>query len=539
MCAGEEMVQSVGVKNGRIESLGTNENLLALRTKETQLINLEGRLVLPGFNDSHMHLLNYGIFESMVDLGAAKSWEEIESLVGEYIRKQGKKPGEWVFGKNWNQENWIQKEIPTREALDKISSEHPIILTRVCTHIVVANTAALKKTGIFGLPVDIDGGKLDVGADGLVNGIVRENAVGLLYEDMKAPPKDVLKEIIVEASNKMLEKGITSVQTDDLCSVAGADFKMILSAFEELSNEGRLPVRINEQARFLSIKSLSEFLETGRKTGSGNDFFKIGPLKLFVDGSLGARTALMRKPYEDDKNTSGIGIFEEKELAELVAFAHKNKMQIAIHCIGDKAVEMAVKSFENILINEDGVVEENILRHGIVHCQITDKELLNRMGRLSLVAYIQPVFVQSDYEIVEQRVGKEMAEFSYGWKTMLEVGVEIAGGSDCPVEKFDILPNIYCAVTRKSYDGKPTEGWNKKEKLTVEEAVKCFTTGGAYVSFEENEKGTISIGKLADLVVLNQDIFNLPEDKIKDVEIDLTMLQGEIRWISNVFSGKK
>jgi len=232
----------------------------------------------------------------------------------------------------------------------------------------------------------------------------------------------------------------------------------------------------------------------------------------------------MTEAYFDDENTKGIPIFNQEELDELVMIAHKAGMQIAVHGIGDGIMHMIVKSIEKAL--KEKPVENH--RHGIVHAQITDLELIEKFKEMNLIAYIQPIFLHYDMHIVEERIGKERAKYTYNWKRMKDKGIHLAGGSDAPVEKFDILPNIYSAVTRKDLKGNPKKGWLPEQKVSVETALKMFTIEGAYASFEEDVKGTLETGKYADLVVLEDNIFNIDEDKIKDVKVDLTVVNGKV-----------
>ncbi|MDF2676645.1 MAG: hypothetical protein K0Q97_950, partial [Bacillota bacterium] len=251
---------------------------------------------------------------------------------------------------------------------------------------------------------------------------------------------------------------------------------------------------------------------------------KIGPLKILLDGSLGARTAALNQPYSDCPSAEGIVTLTQEELDEIVDLAHKNNMQLAIHAIGDRTMYMAFNSIEK-LIKEN--VKENY-RHGIVHCQITDEYLLNKFKELDVIAYIQPIFLDYDWHIVKDRVGEKREKTSYNWKSLINKGVKTANGSDAPVETFNVLKGIYEAVTRKDLYGLPEGGWLPDQKLTVKEAVYGYTMGGAYASFEENIKGSIEKGKLADLVVLSEDIFSINEDMIKNVNVEMTVFNGKI-----------
>lgn len=524
----EDVFRAIGTKDGVIQGLGTFEELKIRGDHRTEYIDLHGMTVLPGFNDSHLHLLYYAKFENMVDLGPSKSWNEAKSLIQDYINSRNWKPGEWVEGKNWNQENWDVPIFPDRKLLDEITVEMPIVLTRVCTHVVVTNTLGLELAGLLENPVDEPGGKIDREKDGRPNGVLRENAVGLVYRNRRKMRKPEIKELILFAQERMLRDGITSVQSDDFGSLSGVHYKDIMDAYRELIEEHRLHIRVNEQVRFMEKRPLEEFLAEGYKTGFGNENFRIGPLKMFLDGSLGARTAWMSEPYMDEKSTNGISILSEAEFEGLMDLAWSGGMSLAIHCIGDAAI---CEAYKKISRYQD---HQNLRRNGIVHCQITSESMLEEMGRMGLLAYIQPVFTKSDYPIVEARVGKEMSYYSYAWKTMLKKGMRIAGGSDSPVERFNMLENIYCAVTRKDFSGLPEGGWNSHECLSLPEAMDCMTIGGAYASFEEAIKGKIQVGMLADMVVLDQDPFTVHPDALKEIKPMMTIIGGEIRWKTDI-----
>jgi predicted amidohydrolase YtcJ len=355
-------------------------------------------------------------------------------------------------------------------------------------------------------------------------GIFRENALGLIYNALPNPTVEEIKDLILKAVNDLNKCGITSVGTDDFESLPGKDYEKVIKAYKELKEENKLNMRVYEQCLLPSKNKLLEFLEKGYKTGLGDENFKIGPLKILLDGSLGARTAALNQPYSDCPSAEGIVTLTQEELDEIVDLAHKNNMQLAIHAIGDRTMYMAFNSIEK-LIKEN--VKENY-RHGIVHCQITDEYLLNKFKELDVIAYIQPIFLDYDWHIVKDRVGEKREKTSYNWKSLINKGVKTANGSDAPVETFNVLKGIYEAVTRKDLYGLPEGGWLPDQKLTVKEAVYGYTMGGAYASFEENIKGSIEKGKLADLVVLSEDIFSINEDMIKNVNVEMTVFNGKI-----------
>lgn len=517
--------EALAIKNGIIADIGTNEEILSLKNDNTEIIDLKGKLILPGFNDSHMHLVNLGYTLSKVSLYGVSSLDEIGKRIYEYIEENKLKKGTWIMGNGWNQDYFQdEKRFPTRYDLDKISTEYPIVITRICGHVIVANSLALKLLNITKDTPQVEGGYIDVDEYGEPLGIFREKAIYIVFNSLPSPSNEEIKRMIKKAVKELNKQGITSVGTDDFGALPNRDYKQILKAYFELKDNKELNVRVNEQCLLGTKDEFTSFLEEGYNTSWGDENFRIGPLKILLDGSLGARTAALTKPYNDQHDTIGILTMEEEELYDLVEFAHKNNTQLAIHAIGDRAIYVAMEGIERALKK----YTRNNHRHGIVHCQITDEVLLNKFKELELIAYIQPIFLDYDWKIVRDRVGEELEKTSYNWKTLVNKRVNIACGSDAPVETFNVLYGIYEAVTRMDLNGNPKGGWLPEQKLTVEEAVYGYTMGGAYSTFEENIKGSIEKGKLADLVVLSRDIFEIPKEEIKDVEVEMTIFNGKI-----------
>ncbi|GKX29776.1 exoenzyme regulatory protein aepA precursor [Vallitalea longa] len=515
----------VCIKGNKIYEVGNDTQVLEHKKESTILIDLKGRSLLPGFNDSHMHLINFAYTNSMVKLSKLTSVDAIISKAKEYIG-YGYFCNGWIMGRGWNQNNFHIPKMLDRFDLDRISVDKPVCFIRACGHVLVTNSYALKLLGITSDTPQIEGGHFDLDDNNDPTGVFRENAMNMVYNKMPSPTKEEIKDMIFNACEIALSEGITSIQTDDLDNFPDNDYEKIIQAYKELRNEEKLPVRIYEQCLLGDVNILEEFLEKGYKTGIGDDFFKIGPLKILADGSLGARTAYLSEPYEDDKTTCGIGKLTQCQLDALIDKAHKNDMQIAIHCIGDQIMNMAFSSIKKALNN----YPRKDHRHGIVHSQITTKQLLDDFRDSEVIAYIQPIFLDGDINIVEKRIGKDRAKYSYNFKKLINMGIHTPYGSDCPVEPFNVLHGIYCAVTRKTLEGFPKDGWLPEQKVTLQEALSAFTREGAYASFDENLKGIIKEGMLADLVVLDKDILIIDHDNIKDIKVDLTIVNGNIGY---------
>lgn len=518
------IAEAIGIKGNKIALVGKKEEVLALKTKDTKILDLEGKMVVPGFNDSHMHLLGYGYTATKIELNNAKSIDDLITLGKELLNNRNLKKGDWILGRGWNDDYFDEKRLPTRHDLDKITTDFPICYIRVCKHMLVVNSKALEVVGIDKNSPQVPGGRFDLDHNGEPLGIFRENAMDIIFSAIPEPDIESVKNMIIKCSEDAVKQGITSIQTDDFEQLPEKDYEKIIKSYLELIEEGKLKVRVYEQCLFSDVNKLKVFLDKGYTTGWGNEYFKIGPLKLLADGSLGARTAYLTKPYNDDNSTRGVSILSQEEMDELVLIAHNGGMHVAIHAIGDGAMYMAFESIEKALRHNPRPNH----RHGIVHCQITDLDLLHKYKELDVIAYVQPIFLNYDMHIAEDRVGKEKVKYTYNWKRMIDMGVHLAGGSDCPVEKFDVLPNLYSAITRKDLKGYPEGGWLPDQKLTVDEALRIFTVEGAYASFEENIKGTLEVGKLADIAVLEKDIYEVEPDEIKDVKVDLTIMDGKI-----------
>lgn len=514
--------KAIAIQDGIIHIVGDNEEVLSYKKEQTEIIDLKGKFMLPGFNDSHMHLLGYGLSLLMADLEGATTVDKMLNKVKSYMQEHPQDTTTWIRGRGWNEHSFPTKRLPTKYDLDQISTEHPIALTRICGHVIVVNSKALVLAGIDSDTPQVTGGHFDIDENGEPLGIFRENAMQLIVKHLPEPTVEDFKEAIIRSSKQAITHGITSVQSDDFQGMP--DYQKVLAAFTALQKEEKMLVRVNEQSYLPTIERLKDFIKEGYQTGTGDDFFKIGPLKLLTDGSLGARTAYLSQPYADDSSTRGIAVYTQEELDELVVTAHVNSMQIALHAIGDEAMQMVLNSIEKAYTH----LPKQAPRHSIIHAQITDHGLLDRMKKLNVIAHIQPLFVSTDLHFVEERIGKERAKTSYQWKTMIDKGIHVACGSDCPIETLDVLQGIYAATTRKDLNGYPSDGWVPEEKLSVYEAVHGYTLGAAYASFEENRKGSITVGKLADLVVLSDNIFEIEADSIKDVKVEMTFVDGKL-----------
>ena len=508
--------QAFLVEDGKFTAVGTNEEILA--QKPNRVVDLEGKFVCAGFHDSHMHLLNLGQALSVAPLHLyTRSLQEMISCL------QQMQPGRggWIVGRGWNQDFFADvHRMPNRWDLDCVSDKFPVCAIRACGHATAVNSKALELLGITADTPQIPGGEIGM-ENGVPNGILFDNAMDLVYAAVPAPGKEDIKAMLRASCAALNSYGITSCQSDDYCVFQNTPWQVINDAYRELEAGGDLTVRVYEQANFTNLPALSDFVSAGNVTGAGSDMFRIGPLKMLGDGALGARTAFLTKPYADDPTTHGLSVFTPEAFDEMIGYAHAKGMQVAVHCIGDACLDLVLNSIEKALSAHPRTDH----RHGIVHCQITRPDQLERIAKLGLHVYAQTIFLDYDLHIVEDRVGKELAQSSYSWKTLMDKDVTVSNGSDCPVELPDVMGGIQCAVTR--CDLKGNGPYLPHEAFTLQEALDSFTKAGAKASFEEALKGEIKPGMLADFVVLGENPFETDPAKLKDIPIISTCLGGK------------
>lgn len=508
----ESVAEAVGVTDGKISFVGSNEEAAGLDA--IQRIDLQGKLMLPGFIEGHMHLCSYAFTNHNVMLFDCRSVEECLEAARRF--RENHPDAKWLYCRGWNEDNFVEKRYPTKEELDELCPDIPILMTRVCGHVGIINTLAfdrifaLKEARTLGNQMEREGGRL------------YEDAVQLYYHILETPSQEYVEDLIRFGMKKLNECGITTCQPDDFSAIPGADWKLIVAAYRSLEAKGEMTARIYEQCLFMRYNEYEEFLAEGFGTGQGGEYFTIGPLKLLQDGSLGAKTAALTEPYVGEESC-GIVTISQEDMDRYLMTAQKNHMQVAVHCIGDRAMEMVLDAVEKA----QAAYPLEDIRHGIVHVQITTKRILKRMAENQVIAYIQPVFIGYDMDIVEDRIGKERMKDTYAWKSMNDMGILTVGGSDAPIESFNILENIYFAVTREKLTGGPEGGWLPEQKVSVNDAVRMFTTNGAKARFGEKEYGQITKGYKADLVVLSDNIYEIEPHKIKDVRVVRTIVGGK------------
>ena len=534
--------EAVLVDGDRIVSVGSEEAVtksLSLCNGNAEMIDCEGRTLVPGFNDSHMHLFGLALNLRQANLSAAESVEDVIDISQKFMEDYPERVARGLYAAGWNQDYFDDPVMPLRRDMDRISTDIPVCLERACGHIVVGNSKLIEIMKNAGIRVTHEEEE---------TGIFREDAGKVAKEMVPGPAEDEIADAALQAMKRCAMFGVTSVQSNDAQFVF-KDHGLVnrvldrlynrnngASADAEMGSDFPAPIRYRQQISFESPADFIDAVKSGvfssDKTGLSDatpggggkecvSWLYNGPLKLFTDGSLGARTAHMRNGYADDPGNYGVENITFEEMEEYCVKAKEAGVQVVAHGIGDGAVEKIVDVYEKVF------GPENPLRCGIIHCQITDAALLKRIADLNIPTFVQPIFLDYDIMMAEDRCGRELASTSYAFKTLSETG-HMAFGTDCPVEDCNPFDGIYCAVTRKRKNGQPEGGWNAHECVDVYAAVDAYTIESAYMEFAETYKGRIKEGYLADMVLLDRDIFTIPKDEIKDIKPVLTMTGGKI-----------
>ena len=507
-------------QGGRIRALGGPE-LLAAVPPELPRTDLGGGWALPGFNDSHLHLLDVGRGLASVDLFGASGPADIGARCAAFVRAHAVPPGQAVYGNGWNQDLFAGPHaLPTRADLDAAVPDHPLLLDRVCGHIMLCNTAALRAAGITSQTPDPPGGGIDRGPGGEPNGLLRDNAVALVRPLLPAETPAACAGRWRAALAHAAAHGLTSVQT---CDVRSRDWPTVLAALEELDAQDALPLRLTLQCAMDTPEDLQALWDAGYRPGAHGKRWKIGPLKLFLDGSLGARTAWLRGGYADAPGAHGLCCLPMAEALALARKADAAGMQVVAHAIGDGAMEEMLDIIETLNAPRGGA---NPLRHGVVHCQVTAPGQWDRLAALGAGALVQPIFLDYDHTIVTARCGAALAGTSYAFGDAVRRGLPVSYGTDAPVESLDPLRNLYAAVTRRPLSGGAP--WQPQQAVTRAQALFCYTQGSAWQEFAEAEKGRLAPGLLADFTVLDRDYFTVPEADIPRLRVQATVTGGQV-----------
>jgi predicted amidohydrolase YtcJ len=516
--------EAIAVRGDRIQAVGKNVDIQKLKGPETQVIDLGGHFVMPGFDDAHLHLADAGMQKLNVDLTGVKTLDEFRERVLAKVEKA--KPGEWILGGGWDETMWPVKTLPSRWDLDEVSGGHPIFLDRVDGHLAVANTRALQLANVTLASRDPEGGKIDRDANGQPTGILRDTAQHAVRTVIPQATHDGRRHGIEVALADLAEHGVTSAQDYSTWE----DFQI----YEELEKESKLTARISEWLPFdLSV----EELKTKRDSHPQSDLMlHTGMLKGFMDGSLGGHTAALIEPYADDPQNSGLPRYEAAKLNEMAKERVLAGFQLGFHAIGDKGIQMALDGFAEA---EKAAREQKVkaanggddFRLRIEHAQVTTPAQIARFKELKVIASMQPSHLLTDMRWAQDRLGPKRAATSYAWLAFLNKGVTLAFGTDYPVEPVTPFRGLYAAVTRKSESGK--QEYFPEQRLTMDQAIAAYTTGAAFAEFEEKEKGKLAPGMLADFVVLDRDVTAASPEKVLGTKVLRTVVGGK-----TVYEGK-
>ena len=458
------------------------------------------------------------------DLRSCRSLKAVLEEMGRFLREEfDPRSGLWLMGEGWNQDFFTdEKRFPNRADLDGISREIPIFIMRTCYHIGALNTPALAALGLTEQTAEW-GDFLERDGQGRLTGVVKEALLDAIKSRIPTPDERELARRMAREQVRLFEKGVTSVQSDDFL-YAPRPYEL-MEELLRLSRQGTLQLRIGEQVVLPAWEDMDRFFDQERLDGGfGDRRVKYACVKLLADGSLGARTAYLLRPYADAPETCGLPIYRQEELTRLVCRVHGHNMAVAIHAIGDGAVQMC----QNAIRQARDTMPWYRPRHGIVHCQITEQAQVRAFRELELIAYVQPVFLDYDIHIVKERVGQALADTSYAFRDYMEEGVCTAFGTDCPVEDFDPMRGIYCAVTRRDLQGRGP--YRPEQAVTRRQALYAYTAAGAYASRDEDWKGRIAPGFVADFITVDHDLLTCPAREILQTRVTRTFIDGKPVW---------
>ena len=513
--AGRPQAEALAVIGERIVAVGSSAEIEAWRGPQTRVIDAGGKRVLPGFNDAHVHFISGGMQLDAVQLKNAASPQEFVRLIGERAKASAK--GEWILGGNWDETKWSPANLPTRELIDNVTPDNPVFVTRYDGHMGVANSLALRMAGITAKTADPAGGTIVRDAQGNPSGALKDAATGLIEKVIPPLTHEQRIKVIKRSMNHAASLGVTSVQH------MVAEYEDI-AAYAELLDKGELITRIYAAPL---ITHVDDEAKIGIRRAFGGPYLRIGALKAFADGSLGSGTAYFYEPFLNQGDNHGLLSDEMQPLSlmqERIRKADAAGLQLCIHAIGDHAISIILDMYAETE-KEHGPADR---RFRIEHVQHMAAKDFQRFADLQVTASVQPYHAIDDGRFAEGKIGHDRSSRTYAFRTLLDHGVRLALGTDWEVAPLDPMQTIYAAVTRATLDGKNPGGWFPEQKLTVAEAVQAYTMGSAYAEFQDKEKGSITPGKFADVVLLSDDIFSIAPEKIKDVQVVTTILGGRV-----------
>jgi predicted amidohydrolase YtcJ len=498
--------EAIAIKKDRIVKVGTNVEIIQWIGKNTKVIELKKRTVVPGFIDTHIHVCDFGRFLTWIDLKGVKSIEKMKRR----IRKRAQETPEekWILGHGWDQTSFVEKRYPNILDLDEASPDNPVVLYHLSGRMCVVNSKALELAGVTKETSAPSGGTIEKNAEtGEFTGVLGDNAMDLVWKVIPEPIEEEIMEAACLACEKIVEAGVTSVHW---MVSSSTEIRII----KRLRAENKLPLRVYIIA---SANVLDHITGSDSCTDFGDNLVRIGGVKFFADGSLAARTAALHEPYSDDHTTKGRLLYTQEEMNALVVEAAKANFRLVIHAMGDEAIDAALTAFEKTLME----APRKNHRYRIEHASVLNKELIQRIKKLEVVVSMQPRSIISEFSVwsAADRLGPTRARWLYPLKTLIKEGIRVSGGSDCPMEPLSPFSGIQAAVARQFFP---------EERITVNEALRMYTANAAYASSEEDIKGSIEEDKLADLTVISRDPRTTPPSKIEDIKVKMTIVGGKV-----------
>ncbi len=517
------MAEAIAMAGGRIVAVGSDEEIAALAGSETEVVDILGRLVLPGFNDAHVHFYIGGDTLTSIDLRDVTSPEGFREAMRAFVATRPE--GEWILNGSWDQERWVPAQLPTAAMIDEVTPRHPVWVNRSDGHMMLANSLAMRLAGVGQHTVDVPGGEIVRDAEGNPTGIFKDAAKRLVDHAIPVPSKKHIRDAIVAAQRHALSYGVTSVQDMGVLGSRGAETMVeVIRVYQDLDHDGELTIRISAHVPLPEWQRLGN---AGIKANFNTGRLQIGGVKSFSDGSLGSTTAWFFEPYTDAPQTCGLPseeMLDEASMYRNLRDADRAGLQLVIHAIGDRANSIVLDMCAEVE-RENGRRDRRIR---IEHAQHLRPQDIGRFRELGVIASVQPYHCIDDGRWAEKRIGRERAKSTYAFRSLMDAGATVAFGSDWWVAPIDPLMGIYAAVTRRTIDGCFPEGWVPEQKVSVEDAVRAYTANAAYASGEEQIKGSLTPGKLADVVVLSEDIFSIDPVRIAEVKVDMTIFDGRI-----------
>ena len=502
---------ALAIRDGRVAAVGADDAVSAFAGNGTRIVELRGRLVVPGFNDAHVHFLEGGFGLLSVDLRGARDETDLAARLAGHARRAPK--GAWIRAGNWDHEAWPSRALPERKHVDAATPDHPVFVNRLDGHMALANSIALARAGITRATPDPPGGAIGRDARGEPTGILKDNAMDLVVRVIPPPSREENKAAARAALREAARLGVTTIQDNSAVDA--------LPTYQELRAAGELTARMCVW-RPIAVRAALE--EAGVRTGLGDEWIRLGALKILADGSFGAATAALEAPYDDHPHTAGLLLYPEEELREMIRAADAAGFQLAVHAIGDRANRIVLDAFESA-VRRHGPRDR---RFRIEHAQMVRREDLARYRALGVIASVQPSHAVDDLRFAEARVGPKRASLAYNVRSFLDAGVPVAFGTDWYVEPLDPRLGLYAAVARERPEGGPPGGWLPAEKIGLQQALDLYTRGSAFAEFAEGEKGTLEVGKRGDVAVFAADLLSRPPRDILTTPVDMTVVGGRV-----------